>query len=146
MCSEDISSLHDVYSDIEDNEKCQRTNYVLQFLWRYLTSKFDVIGPFFTCSSSIDTAYLHSVLAKVMLSFHQYGFRIRALVCDGASSNLSLLKLMCGFTPDRMGTESCTEPWFKSPYDGNNVFLVICPSHQVNNSVYVYPATQFLFS
>lgn len=92
MSSDDFASLHDVYEGLEIDEKCQKT-YVMQFLWRSLTSDFDVIGPYFTCPSTLETHFLHSV-TRTMLAFTQFGFGVRALLCDGASTNLSLLKLL----------------------------------------------------
>ena len=127
MSSDDFSSLHDVYEGLDLDEKCQKTTYVMQFLWRDLTSDFDVIGPYFTCPSTIETRFLHSVVTRTMLAFTQFGFPVRALLCDGASTNLSLLKLMCGHSNDL----DIITPWFTSPFDGKRVFLIVCPSHQV---------------
>ena len=78
MSSDDFSSLHDVYEGLDLDEKCQKTTYVMQFLWRDLTSDFDVIGPYFTCPSTIETRFLHSVVTRTMLAFTQFGFPVRA--------------------------------------------------------------------
>ena len=43
MSSADMASLADLYATL-DEDKTKHTNYVLQFLWRDMTSKFDVIG------------------------------------------------------------------------------------------------------
>ena len=83
MSSEDLKSLHDVYDSLDTDEKCQKTSYVIQFLWRDLSSDFDAIGPYFTVSSTMESKFLHSIVTKTMLAFSQYGFSIRALVCDG---------------------------------------------------------------
>lgn len=128
MSSDDFSSLHDVYDGLDVNEKCQKTTYIMQFLWRDLTSDFDIIGPYFTCPSTIETRFLHSIVTRTMLAFTQFGFAVRALLCDGASTNLSLIKLLCGHSND-MDTIT---PWFISPFDGQTVFLIVCPSHQVH--------------
>ncbi len=53
MSSDEFVSLHDVYEGLNDEEKCQKTSYILQFLWRDLSSDFSVIGPYFNCSSSV---------------------------------------------------------------------------------------------
>ena len=129
MSSEDLSNLHDVYELLDVDESNQKTNYILQFLWRDLTSSFDAIGPYFPLSGTIECRFLHSIVTRTMLAFHQFNFHVRALVCDGASSNLSLLKVLSGFSEDT--DSSCQKPWFFSPYDGEKVFLIVCPSHQV---------------
>ena len=128
MSSDDFISLHDVYEALKEDERCQKTAYMVQFLWRDLSSNFDAIGPYFNCSSSLEVHSLHSMVIRTMLAFCQFGFNTRALLCDGASSNLSLLKLFCGHTNS---DDEIQDPWFKSPFDGGKVHLIICPSHQV---------------
>ena len=64
-----------------------------------------------------------------MLAFTQFGFSVRALLSDGASANLSLMKMLCGHVDGSMGAIS---PWFVSPYDGRKTYLIVCPSHQVS--------------
>ena len=66
-----------------------------------------------------------------MLAFSQFGFRVRALLCDGASSNLSLFKVLCGYTNSE--SIDIVKPSFKSPFDGKDVHLIVCPSHQVSD-------------
>ena len=127
MSSSDMASLHDVYEGIDGEEECRKTEYILQFIWRDLTSNYDVIGPYFTLAGSIDAQQLHSFVMKSLLVFNQYKFRVRGLVCDGASSNLSLLKQLCSHTKDA----NVISPSFVSPFDGQKVYLIICPSHQV---------------
>ena len=89
-------SLHDVYQGLEANENCQKTTYVVQFLWRDVTSNFEIIGPYFSCPATIETRFPHSIVTRTILAITQFGFGVRALLCDGASTNLSLLKLLCG--------------------------------------------------
>ena len=64
-----------------------------------------------------------------MLALSQFGFLVRVLLCDGASSNLSLLELLCDYSNNQV---DITQPSLKSPFDGKSVHLIICPSHQVN--------------
>lgn len=90
MSSEEFLSLHDIYKGINEEEKCQKTMYMLQFLWRDLSSDYDVIGPYFNCPYTMETPYLHSIVIKTVLAFCRSGFFVRSLLCDGASSNLSL--------------------------------------------------------
>lgn len=81
-----------MYDGLDVNENCQKTTYIMQFLWRDLTSDFDVIGPYFTCPSTIETHFLHFIVTRTMLAFTQFGFSVRALFYDGASTNLSLIQ------------------------------------------------------
>lgn len=132
MSSDDFISLHDVYEVLQAEEKCQKTAYVMQFLWRDLSSDFDVVGPYFNSSSTLEVASTHTMVIRTMLAFSQFGFGVRALLCDGASSNCSLLKLLCGYTNNE--EMDLSQPSFVSPFNGKRVHLLVCPSHQV----YIY--------
>lgn len=129
VCSDDLANMHDVYDGLDADNSNKKATYVLQFLWRDLTSSFDVIGPYFALSGSVECSFLHSFVTRTMLAFQKYNFYTRALLCDGASSNLSLIKILCGFDDSKESTVA--RPWFISPLDGKQVFLIICPSHQV---------------
>ena len=69
-------------------------------------------------------------------------FRVSIVLCDGASSNLTLLKMLCGLPramlPVAEDVEELSEKYkvnmsFTNPEDpiGNPTFAMICPSHQV---------------
>ena len=131
MSSEDFIRIHDVFEGLCENEKCQKTAYIVQFLCRDLSSNFNVVGPYYSCSSSLETQSLHSMVVRTILALSQFGFLVRVLLCDRASSNLSLLELLCGYSNNQV---DITQPSFKSPFDGKSVHLIICPSHQVNSA------------
>ena len=86
-----------------DLEQTTRSMYFSSF--GGISSKFDVIGPHFTAEKSLETKFLASCLIESLYAFEIYGFHVSALVCDGASCNLALLKQLCGVrgmygTPD----------------------------------------------
>ena len=116
--------------DCTKKKSVKKTTYILQFLWRDLSSDFDVVGPHFNCSSTMEAQSLHSIVIQTTLALCRFGFRVRAFLCDGASSNLSLLKLLCGYTSGEV-----EKPWFKSPFDGILIYLLVCPSHQVKHII-----------
>lgn len=128
MSSDDMKSLHDVYEALNEDESCQKTSYILQFLWRDLSSDYDVIGPYFTLSSTMDATQTNTFVINTMTAFHKYGFKVRCLVCDGASSNLAVMKAFDGAQPDSENFSAS----FTSPLDGEPIFMVVCPSHQVS--------------
>ena len=45
MTATDLASLNDIYLLLQNSEGSKQTSYVLQFLWRDLTSSFDIVGP-----------------------------------------------------------------------------------------------------
>ena len=51
MNSSEMSTLHDVYEVLDQHtENTSKTSYVLQSLWRDLSSDYDIIGPHYTSS------------------------------------------------------------------------------------------------
>ena len=53
-----MSSLIDVYQLLKKPHFAAQTSYILQFLWRDLTSNYDIIGPYFTCAESVDSKFI----------------------------------------------------------------------------------------
>ena len=141
MTHEQLTTLADVYEELKEGQ-AEKTTYILQFLWIDISSKYDVIGPYFTSSSGLDARLTAACLYETMGVTESVGFRIKALICDGASWNLSLVKKLCGVegqfrvdepeSPDSEGhyRVPCS---FKNP--DRDVWIIICPSHQVCSSV-----------
>jgi len=78
------------------------------------------------------------------------GFKTSILVCDGASSNLSVIKAshgchgMYGVSPGKDPYK--IKPWFVNPYDPlSHIYWLICPSHQVNKWLLVCLITKIVF-
>ena len=117
---------------------------MLQFVWRDLTSKFDIIGPYYSSSESLKSKFILACVFEVMKIFQLYGFQTSVLVCDGASANLTALKTSTGVS-GAYGVSSLPNqhhkipsPRFENPFNPPRMVYWICPSHQVcgnlNNS------------
>ena len=91
MSPEDMSSLHDIYMTYDEDTKTEQTTYVLQFLWRDLTSKFDIVGPYFTSSGSVKSKFTIACVSETIKLFQLYGFETSGIVCDGASTSLTTI-------------------------------------------------------
>ena len=96
MTHDELASLCDVYTTLSPDHRTRQTTYVLQTLWRDLTSDFDVIGPHYTSESSFEHKALCPILLDAIRQFHVCGFDVIAVVCDGASSNLTMIKELSG--------------------------------------------------
>ena len=130
MSHEELASLTDVYQVLDPEYRSMQTTYILQFLWRDLTSPFDVVGPYFTSSSSLENKFILSCVLESMKMFHLYGFKVYALVCDAAASNVSVIKATTGVHGAYSNSE--VRPEFRNPYDPSRMaYWIICPSHQV---------------
>ena len=141
VSEDELKVLHDVYSEAVQPGP-QKASYIVQFLWQDLTSGFDLIGPYFPVESSMTSHVLQEFIMLCLKALTSYGFKISILLCDGASSNLTVLKLLSGnpntqFPCDANAATlrerfnvkaSLINP--EDPY-GNPIFLMICPSHQV---------------
>ena len=85
------SLLSDVYQMLDD-DVAHQTCYILQFLWRDLTSDYDIIGPYFTCSKSLEAKFIISCVLETVKLFQLHSLKTSIIVCDGASSNLAAIK------------------------------------------------------
>uniref|UniRef100_A0A1X7UA58 Uncharacterized protein n=1 Tax=Amphimedon queenslandica TaxID=400682 RepID=A0A1X7UA58_AMPQE len=65
MRLEGMASLGDIYQTA-DNSCAAQTGNILQFLCRDLTSKFDIVGPYFTSDSTIDSKFTLSCVSYML--------------------------------------------------------------------------------
>ena len=69
-----------------------------------------------------------------MRKFESFGFHVKLIICDGASVNLTMLKILLG----KQGVfgsspgKHVVPTTFRSPFTGENIHVMICPSHQVS--------------
>ena len=98
---------------------------------------FDVIRPYFSSGRGMECKYIISCLMTTMQSFHIYGFKTMAVVCDGASANLKAIKYL---TTEGSGAYGINEdPEVEDPHHvkawmlnhWTNHFFIPCPSHQI---------------
>ena len=92
-----------------DQDQAKQTFYILQFLWRDLTSKFDIVGPYFTHSGTMESKFVLSSVYETVKLFHLHGLETSLLV--GASSNLTAIKAThghFGVYPIKKGIYHCS--------------------------------------
>ena len=58
MTNKDMSSLNDIYRVLKELDSPGQTSYILQFLWRDLTSSYDIVGSYFTSKESVDAQFI----------------------------------------------------------------------------------------
>ena len=108
----------------------------MQFLWRDLTSGFDVVGPYFTSSKTFENKTILSCLLESLRNFHVHGFKTSLLVCDAATANVSTIKATCGVSGAYGQSSDLVDPhkvapFFQHPFDPMRKFYwMICLSHQ----------------
>ena len=136
MTSTDLISLNDIYLLLQRSEGSKQTSYVLQFLWRDLTSSFDIIGPYFTSASTVDSKFVMACVLETVKLFQCHGLKTSVLMCDGGSSNVATIKAC----HDHHGAYAVTDgedkfavkPWMINPFNPpHRIYWLICPSHQV---------------
>ena len=66
MGAEEQASLHDVYQLFDSEKEAEQTSYIMQFLWRDLTSSYDIVGPYYTSS---DNFSIHVCVLETMHLF-----------------------------------------------------------------------------
>ena len=141
MDAKDAPTLTDLDAEIYEEEG-QAAEYFLQFLWRDLTSDFDVIGPHYSTVKTMDCPFTLACLLDAIDAFQPYGFKVSAVVLDGASSNLAMVKELSGHGRGTYGVNHnqadpySVEPWFQNLlYRDEMIYMIICPTHQMKNMV-----------
>lgn len=138
MSDEEMRSLCDIFQTLDPDRKTKRAKVILQLIWRDLSSKFDVLGPYYTSETGFVAKFMMATIHEAILKFHWFGFNTSAIVLDGASSNLSLIKLWSERKKGAYGIEPKSndihevKPWFTDHFNGRNVYFIICPSHMVH--------------
>ena len=81
MTHSDMSSLADIYQSLgDDDTHVQQTSYILQFLWRDLTSEYDIVGPYFTYPKPMESKFVMACVYESVKLFHIYGLKTSAMV------------------------------------------------------------------
>lgn len=146
MNPDEMVSLH-IYFTPASN-KTQQTTYIMQFLWRDLTSAFDLVGPYYESAGAMKSKFVLACVFDTMKLLHLYGFKVSALMCDGASSNLTALKTTTGVYgayPVNKDGYKIPSPSFDNPFNpANRVFWMICPSHQVSCIVLILSGSHIM--
>ena len=99
-------SLHDIYEEQDPFRRQMRVSYAHQFLWRDLTSEFDVTGPYYKSEVGMKHQFVMTCILTTIHAFHLYGFEVMAIVLDGASTNLAAMKY---FTMGKAGAYGMNE-------------------------------------
>ena len=73
MDKKEILSLKSLGKDMLHTEQ-HTAEYYLQFLWRDLSSDFDVIGPHYSSSKTMNSGFTHGCLLDALDAFQLYGF------------------------------------------------------------------------
>ena len=71
MTCDEITTLCDVYQMLQPSFNEKRTSYVLQTLWRDLTSDFDIVGPHYTSEGTMTVSVLlttHSLFVRCSIN------------------------------------------------------------------------------
>ena len=126
MTNKDLMSLTDVYQLLQAPKVVAQTSYILQFLWRDLTSTYDIVGPYFTCADSVDSKFVLTCVLETIELFQHHVLKTSLLVCDGCAANLTTIKATqgqhCAHSLQADSTDKFEiEPWFSPP---DLIFLV----------------------
>ena len=122
MTSKNLSSLNDIYSVLQSSECKKQTSYILQFLWRDLTSEFDIVGPYFTSSPTVESKFVLACVFETVRLFQFHGLKTSLLVCDGGSSNITTVKATHGHhgvysVSDLTDNKYEVKPWMINPFN-----------------------------
>ena len=69
---------------------------MLQFVWCDLSSKYDIISPYYSSAQGFDSKFTMACLQDALYFFEAYSFHALAIIGDGASWNHTVFKQLCG--------------------------------------------------
>lgn len=133
----DLSSLNDIYKILQDPGTNMQTSYILQFLWRDLTSSYDIVGPYYTSSTYVENKFAAACIFDTIKLFQYHGLKTSLLICDGGSANVSVIKTSHGHHGAYSLNKDTTDvfevqPWMNNPFNPpNKIYWMIYLSHQV---------------
>ena len=94
MTSQEMATLSDLYETLESDPETKKTDYVMQTMWRDLLSKCDIVGPYYTTNGPFKGKYMLACVMDALRKFEAHSFHVLSFICDGASSNLSMIKIL----------------------------------------------------
>jgi hypothetical protein len=140
MTHTQMASMEDIYQSL-NGDQAQQTSYILQFLWRDLTSDYDIIGPYFTSPKTMDSKFILSCVLETVKLFHLHGLVTSLIVCDGAATNLCTIKATHGISGAYSINKGASDPYevcpcMMNPFNPPNfIYWLICPTHQLKNMI-----------
>ena len=78
MSSKNMASLNDIYRILQEPE-ARQTSYVFQFLWRDLTSSYDIVGPYYTSATSVEAKFVVACVFETIRLFQHHSL----ITCAG---------------------------------------------------------------
>ena len=135
MTANEMATLRDLYAVLNNESQVAKADYILQTLWRDTSSNCDIVGPYYSSCGGFKAKYMIACLMDSLQKLDSFGSHVSMLVVDGASANLSMLRLLMG-TTGVFGFNSASEdphrisPCFTNPFTGR-IHVIICPSHQI---------------
>ena len=77
MNSDECVFVRDIYKDIDNADQAPvAAEYFLQFLWRDLSSDFDVIGPHYATARTMDSNFTHACTMDALEAFQAFNFKV----------------------------------------------------------------------
>ena len=86
-------------------------------------SSYDIVGPYFTSSDSVDGKFILSCVLETVKLFQTHGLKTSLLVCDGNAANLTTIKVTHGHSgaysvlPDTANDVFEVKPWMINPFN-----------------------------
>ena len=109
-----MASLQDVYEQLK-TPKALKASEFLQFLWRDLTSDFEVIEPYYSSHKGMESKFIILCLMNSIHAFHIYVFETMAVIRDGASANLKAVKYLKTEQSGAYGINDDPKCWWSTP-------------------------------
>ena len=71
------------YQSVTEETETDKAGYVCQFLWRDITSNYDILGPYYPSKAGQSSKELHAATMETLEWLQRYGFETLMFTCDG---------------------------------------------------------------
>ncbi len=75
MTPEEMATLQDLYLVLGDDQSTEKTDYVLQTLWRDQSSHCDIVGPYYTSMGTLKAKFIAACVFDALRHFHSFQFQ-----------------------------------------------------------------------
>ena len=68
--------------ELDEDPTTSKADYVLQTLWRDLSTNHDIIGPYYTSTGTFDAKFMLACLMDNLQYFHAFGFKVSLVIVN----------------------------------------------------------------
>ncbi len=78
MSRDEMASMSDIFHWLDDDVSAQKTEYIMQTMWRDHSTNCDILGPYYSSAGTMTSEFTYCCVMDAIRKFHAYGFKARS--------------------------------------------------------------------